>query len=144
MAVHALVAAAVPTLAARRILVATDFSDSGEAAVGVAAGYARALHAPLHVLHVFSAQEVEVTRLLAGAAAEAGPDVPVTVAATGGDPAAEILRYAGEHAIDLIVVGRHGRTGMSRVVLGSVAERVVRGARCPVLVVPTPGGQRHD
>jgi nucleotide-binding universal stress UspA family protein len=132
--------AGVPAPAARRILVGTDFSESGEAAVGVAARYARALHAPLHVLHVFGAQEVEVARLLADAAAEAGTDGPVTVAATGGDPAEEILRYASEHSIDLIVVGTQRRTAVSRLVLGSVAERVVRGARCPVLVVPTPGG----
>ncbi len=65
-----------------------------------------------------------------------GPDVPVTVAGTGGDPAEEILGYAQRHPIDLIVVGTQGRTGVSRVLLGSVAERVVRGARCPVLVVP--------
>jgi K+-sensing histidine kinase KdpD len=60
------------------------------------------------------------------------------VAGTGGDPAEEILRYAGRQPIDLIVVGTHGRTGVSRVLLGSVAERVARGARCPVLVVPAP------
>jgi nucleotide-binding universal stress UspA family protein len=123
---------------APQILVATDFSDSAEAAFGVAVQYARALHAGLHLLHVFAAAEVEVTRLLADAAAQAGPDVPVTVAGTGGDPAEEILRYATRHPIDLIVVGTHGRTGVSRFLLGSVAERVMRGARCPVLVVPAP------
>lgn len=58
------------------------------------------------------------------------------VATSAGDPATEILRYASRHAIDLIVVGTHGRTGLTRVLLGSVAERVVRGACCPVLVVP--------
>ena len=123
---------------AQEILVATDFSDSAEAALGVAVQYARALHARLHLLHIFTAEEIDVTRLLTDAAAEAAPDVPVTVAGTGGDPAEEILRYATRLAIDLIVVGTHGRTGVSRVLLGSVAERVVRGARCPVLVVPAP------
>lgn len=125
---------------ARQILVATDFSDNAEAALGVAVRYARELHARLHLLHVFWGGEVEVTQLLADAVAQAGPDVPVTVAGTGGDPAEEILRYATRHPIDLIVVGTHGRTGMSRVLLGSVAERVMRGARCPVLVVPAPAG----
>ena len=129
---------AVVARPAQEILVATDFSDSAEAAFGVAVQYARALHARLHLLHIFTAEEIDVTRLLADAAAEAGPDVPVTVAGTGGDPAEEILRYATRLAIDLIVVGTHGRTGVSRVLLGSVAERVVRGARCPVLVVPAP------
>jgi nucleotide-binding universal stress UspA family protein len=121
-----------------QILVATDFSDSAEAAFDVAVQYARALHARLHLLHVFSEGEIEVTRLLADMVAKAGGDVPVTVAGTGGDPAEEILRYAERHPIDLIVVGTHGRTGMSRLLLGSVAERVVRGVRCPVLVVPAP------
>ena len=126
--------------AARQILVATDFSDRAEAALAVAVQYARALGATLHVFHVFSAAEVEVTRLLADAAARAGADVPVTVSGAGGDPAEEILRYAAGHPIDLIVVGTHGRTGVSRVLLGSMAERVMRGARCPVLVVPAPVG----
>jgi nucleotide-binding universal stress UspA family protein len=123
----------------REILAATDFSDSAEAALHVAAGLARELHARLHVLHVFTAGEKDTTQLLADAAAEAGPDVPVTVAGIGGDPADEILRYASRHPIDLIVVGTQARTGVSRVLVGSVADRVVRGARCPVLVVPVAG-----
>jgi rhodanese-related sulfurtransferase len=76
--------------------------------------------------------------LLADAVTEADADVPVTMACTGGDPAEEIVRYAGRHPIDLIVVGSHGRTGFSRLLLGSVAERVVRTAPCPVLTVPAP------
>lgn len=119
-----------------QILAATDFSDNAEAALAAALQSARALHAGLHVLHVFAPAETDVTQLLADAAAKAAPDVPVTVAATGGDPAQEILRYAARHPIDLIVLGTHGRTGLSRILLGSVAERVLRGARCPVLVVP--------
>ena len=121
-----------------QILVATDFSDSAEAAFGVALDYARRLHARVRLMHVFSEGEFDVTRLLADAAARAEPDVPVTVTGTGGDPAEEILRYASRQPIDLIVVGTHGRSGVSRLLLGSVAERVLRGARCPVLVVPAP------
>ena len=127
----------------REILVATDFSPQAEAAVHRAVEYARRFGARLHVVHVFSHGEVEVTRLLADTAALAAPDVPVTVWSGAGDPAEEILRYAQAHPIDLIVVGTHGRSGFSRVLLGSVAERVVRGARSPVLTVPsrsvTPG-----
>jgi nucleotide-binding universal stress UspA family protein len=118
------------------ILVGTDFSDVADAALRMAARYARPLHARLHLLHVFSHDEVGVTRLLADAAAGVGDDVPVSIEATAGDPAREILRYADVHAIDLIVVGTHGRTGVSRVLLGSVADRVARHARCPVVVVP--------
>ena len=125
------------TMPVREILVATDFSDEAESAVRRAVEYARRLGARLHVLHVFAQGEVEVTRLLADTAALAAPDVPVTVSSVAGDPADEILRYAQRHPIDLIVVGTHGRSGFSRVLLGSVADRVVRGATSPVLTVPS-------
>ncbi len=52
-----------------------------------------------------------------------------------GNPSSEIIDYAGSHNINLIVIPSHGRTGLSRFLLGSVAERVVRFAPCPVLVV---------
>jgi nucleotide-binding universal stress UspA family protein len=55
-----------------------------------------------------------------------------------GHPVMEVLRYASENAIDLIVMGTHGRGPLGHVVLGSVAERVVRKAPCPVLTVRTP------
>ncbi len=125
------------TTPVREILVATDFSDEAEAALRYAIDYARRFGARLHLLHVFSQGEVEVTRLLADAAALAAPGVPVIVSSTGGDPAEEILRYAQRHPVDLIVVGTHGRSGFSRVLLGSVAERVLRGATRPVLTVPS-------
>jgi nucleotide-binding universal stress UspA family protein len=121
----------------REILVATDFSDEAEAALRHAVEYARRFGARLHLLHVFSPGEVEVTRLLADAAALAAPDVPVIVSSTGGDPAEEILRYAQRHPIDLIIMGSHGRSGFSRLLLGSIAERVLREATRPVLTVPS-------
>jgi nucleotide-binding universal stress UspA family protein len=52
-----------------------------------------------------------------------------------GDPAEEIINYAAEASIDLIVMGTHGRTGLERLLMGSVAEKVLRGAPCSVLVV---------
>jgi nucleotide-binding universal stress UspA family protein len=57
-----------------------------------------------------------------------------------GDAAAEILRAAGEVRASLIVMGTHGRTGLGRLLMGSVAEQVVRRAHCPVLTVTTPLG----
>jgi hypothetical protein len=60
----------------------------------------------------------------------------VTVSSPRGEPAAAILRYVRRNTVDLIVVGTHGHIGAGREQLGSVADRVVRGARCPVLVVP--------
>lgn len=59
------------------------------------------------------------------------------VAARVGKPSEEILQYARENQNDLILMGTHGRTGLKRIWLGSVAERVVRMAPCPVMVVPS-------
>jgi hypothetical protein len=55
-----------------------------------------------------------------------------------GDPAEEILRVAEETKCDLIMIGTHGRTGLGRLLMGSVAEQVVRKAHCPVLTVKAP------
>jgi nucleotide-binding universal stress UspA family protein len=123
---------------AQEILVPTDFSASADAALAVAGQYARRLRGHIHLLHVSAAAGTDAVRSVAAVQAKAGPDVPIIVAGGAGDPAEEILRYAWRHAVDLIVMGTHGRTGVSRLLLGSVAERVVRGARCPVLVVPAP------
>ena len=57
-----------------------------------------------------------------------------------GDPAREILHIAQDLPCDLIVMGTHGRTGLSRLLMGSVAEQVLRRARCPVITVKTPFG----
>ena len=55
-----------------------------------------------------------------------------------GKPSEEIVQHAAEHEIDLIVMGTHGREGLARALMGSVAETVVRRARCPVLTVHHP------
>jgi nucleotide-binding universal stress UspA family protein len=62
------------------------------------------------------------------------PSVPFTHRLTMGDPAGEIVRIAAEEGVDMIVLGTHGRSGISRMLMGSVAEGVVRRAPCPVLV----------
>lgn len=59
-----------------------------------------------------------------------------------GPPAAEIVDFATEQGYDLIVLGTHGRTGLRHVVMGSVAERVLRTARCPVMAVKAPEAAR--
>jgi universal stress protein A len=56
-----------------------------------------------------------------------------------GIPYEEILRKAGETGASLIVLGTHGRTGIDHLIFGSTAERVVRGAACPVLTIRMPG-----
>jgi nucleotide-binding universal stress UspA family protein len=66
------------------------------------------------------------------------PKVRVEHRLEEGDPVAQILRVADETGCDLIVLGTHGRTGLNRLLMGSVAEKVVRWASCPVLTVKAP------
>jgi nucleotide-binding universal stress UspA family protein len=144
-----------------RILVATDFSACSHEALEYAGELAKRFSADLHLLHVAE----DLHRLLPHpggtipaemlAAAEAEADEALTHAAgvlekTGrqvhrsvvrGMPFVEIIRYAREQDIDLIVIGTHGRTGLQQALMGSVAERVVRKASCPVLVVRASGHQ---
>lgn len=140
----------------RKILVATDFSREAEPAIDAALGLARALSVSVTLLHVCEPPPYSGPRLrsyvpapepLEGIVAAAhhrlrdkqarlaanGRDVDVAVAA--GAPAGEIMRYATAHDFDLIVVGSHGRRGFRRVILGSVAESVIRAADRPVLTV---------
>jgi nucleotide-binding universal stress UspA family protein len=61
-----------------------------------------------------------------------------------GDPATEIVKYADENAVDMIVLTTHGRTGLSRLLMGSVAEHVVRKAHCPVLTLRGNSAKRAE
>ena len=72
------------------------------------------------------------------------PTVRVERHVVEGNPATEILRAAAESDCDLIVMASHGRTGAKRIMLGSVAENVLRGSRCPVLVVKMPESPRES
>lgn len=122
----------------REILAATDFSEQGEAAIRTAFAYGAGLRARVHLLHVAWPLDRNVTGLLQRYGDMAGPGVTVVTATAAGDPAREIVKYATRHGIGLIVLGTHGRSGVSRVLLGSVSERVARTAPCPVLIVPPP------
>jgi len=86
-------------------------------------------------LNAVQAREDEKELARWAAEAERAAGRPVRARARAGDAAAEILRHAREEGCDLLVIGTHGRTGIPRLVLGSVAERVARQAPCPVLVV---------
>src|SRR5712692_8687257 len=68
------------------------------------------------------------------------PNIPVHHVFLEGDPATEIVRYAFDAGVELIVMGTHGRTGLERMLMGSVAEKVMREAKCSVLVVKLPRG----
>ena len=119
------------------ILFATDFSETSTAAARTAAEYARRFRARLHILHVtWAGSDPVMPPPLGKLAEELGVAVPVVTAVESGNPAPQIVRYAEREGIDLIVLGTHGRTGVTRALIGSVAERVIRTAPCSVLTVP--------
>ena len=143
----------------RRLLVPVDFSPQSEAAWGLARGLARAVGAEIVLLHVFveaplysesafAAERVReayvasrqwVEQQLArwsGTAQQEGLAVKPLV--RPGVPHEEIVATARAESADLIVIGTHGYGGVDRLLLGSVADRVIRRASCPVLSVRQP------
>jgi nucleotide-binding universal stress UspA family protein len=147
-------------IALKKVLVATDFSEAADAALAYGRALARTFGATLHVLHVTDDMYM---RLGGDAYAAVLPDlqhdvepqarerlvellvdndpVPLPtepVVVTAGSTAQAIVDYAASAGIDLIVVGTHGRSAVAHLLLGSIAERVVRTARCPVLTVRRP------
>jgi nucleotide-binding universal stress UspA family protein len=147
-------------IALKNILVATDFGAASNAALRYGRELARRFGATVHVLHVtenlsissvgadgFVAvapqqlqDEIEDTARvrLIEALTDSDKSGPVTrpVVITASAPAPVIIDYAKRHDIDLIVMGTHGRGALAHFLMGSVAERVVRMAPCPVLTVP--------
>jgi len=133
-----------------RILVATDDSDTARVAVDQAVSLAAVHGATLHALsvvylrpslepsvEVFHDRLEELAATATAHVASAGADqgVEVVEATAEGLPHREILDYVADHDVDLVVVGTHGRTGLDHLLLGSVAERVVRHSPVPVLTV---------
>jgi universal stress protein A len=110
----------------RNVLFATDFSDASRAAGESAAAFARHFGARLHVLHVVPpvTDPTPAPGALQAVAAELEPGLTVVTAIASGRVARRIVDYAHRNAIDLIVMGTHGRTGVSYALLGSVAEAV--------------------
>lgn len=147
----------------REILFATDFSDPAREAQKYAAAMAERFSARLHVLHVIPPLPAPVLDDI-GAWTVPGTDQASFVEAAKKDlvkelgdkwiethptewsvevgfAVDEIIKYAKQHQIDIIVLGTHGNTGLSHLLLGSVAEKVVRLAECPVLTVHPNGHQ---
>lgn len=136
------------------ILHPSDFTDNSAAALRYARGLSQLLGAKLHIINVVegsaSALTMEIGTTPAGAVQETAADkrmlgflehhgIPsdeVVAVSIRGDPHSEILRYAERHAIGMIIMGTHGRRKLAQILMGSVAERVVRGSSCPVLTVP--------
>ena len=112
-------------ISVKRILVPYDFSAASQAAMKFAAELGTIFDARLHVLHVKETDQPEVP------IDRAHPNLELR----SGTPGVEIVRYAREHDIDLIVMGTHGRDA-ALALTGSVTEKVVRTAPCPVLTLP--------
>jgi nucleotide-binding universal stress UspA family protein len=141
----------------KSILAPTDFSTHSERALRYACQLAERLGAALHLLHVLSevlpagpdpllmpAMPAQYYKENEDRARETlghlldpswGEPASVVTAVRWGSPVESIVGYAVEHRVDLIVIATHGRTGLSHVVLGSVAEHIVREATCPVLTI---------
>jgi universal stress protein A len=144
-----------------KIMVTTDFSEAGDHAIGHAFRMAADHGAEVILCHVFEmvvapnplyAQyypsdlfspevreraAIDARNALLERVPKSGPlaGVQHTAVLAYGTPADEIIRAASEQGVDLIVIATHGRTGLKHLFMGSVAERVVRHAPCPVLVV---------
>ncbi|HYC23640.1 MAG TPA: universal stress protein [Candidatus Bathyarchaeia archaeon] len=138
-----------------RILLATDFSEDSSHALEYAKEIARRFGAQLIVLHademlavVPGSHLAEQRRSAAQAALDStikdleSKDLSAVSVLRPGVPADEIVKMANDRIVDLVVMGTHGRTGLESLLMGSVAEHVVRHAPCPVLTVRNPN--RHD
>jgi nucleotide-binding universal stress UspA family protein len=140
----------------KRILLCTDFSENSEPAAQAAVDYARAFRAELIIIHVINSSQIgypslegrvpmdiketlgkiqesvkKALQLKAEQCCQGLGDVRTY--SRIGIPAREIVLFAEENSIDLIVMGTHGWTGFKHLLMGSTAENVVRTAKCPVL-----------
>jgi nucleotide-binding universal stress UspA family protein len=146
----------------KRILLPTDFSSYSATATKYACELVTKFDAQLHLLHTLEVhlastpvfgmglalpQYIQESRAAAEKALTSVLDPQWAVgrkivqAVVEGSPKVEIVRYARTQAIDLIVLATHGRSGLAHVIIGSVAESVVRTAPCPVLTVRPEGHQ---
>jgi nucleotide-binding universal stress UspA family protein len=138
---------------AKKILFPTDFSHTGDAALQYATMLARDSGATLLIVHVeeppmaygggemyygIPEPDSEALRKMLVSVKPTDPSVKFEHRMITGDPADSIARLAEDEHADLIVMGTHGRTGLGRLVMGSVAESVVRHAKCPVLTFKKP------
>ena len=136
-------------MAQKTILFPTDFSTASDAALAHAEALAKQSGARLLIVHVeepplaygggelyYGLPEPGSDRILQMLEDVRPRDPAVSFAhrLTMGDPAAEVVQIAGDENAEMIVMGTHGRTGMLRLLMGSVAEAIVRQAPCPVLV----------
>ena len=151
----------------KRMLVPVDFSTASRNALSLALDLAREIGAEVHVMHVLEHplyMVPDLTVTVSGSPSEAyvayarkqaahlmqellasfkETGVRVTHEIVPGEPERKILSSAGEGSFDLIVMGTHGKKGLKHLLLGSVAEWVVRNAPCPVLTTREHDGSAH-
>ena len=144
-------------VALNKILCPYDFSECSKHALKFAIEFATAYKAKLYLLHTFDIRAYNYSEPIYGISVpikdavitikkELENSIPekikdelrVETLVIPGVPFYEIIKFANENGIDLIVMGTHGRTGIAHILLGSVAEKVVRKATCPVLTVRHP------
>jgi nucleotide-binding universal stress UspA family protein len=133
----------------KKILAPTDFSDLSARGVRYACQLAKEVGAELIILNVVLLDETNVVdkremerhkkrldEFIAENIAGAGADLKIRNVVDAGQPFGAIIDWAEKERIDLIVMSSHGRSGLSRMLIGSVTDKVLRGASCPALVVP--------
>ncbi|BBO19128.1 universal stress protein family, Usp [Candidatus Brocadia pituitae] len=145
----------------KNILCPVDYSVYSEMALNYAIEFAEKYHAKLYLMHVLDIRVYDINnpdlydinivdeetlaklreRLLRCVTEDTRGKIAVEALIIQGVPFAEIIKVSKEYKIDLIVIGTHGRTGISHAIMGSVAEKVVRKAPCPVLTIRHP---EHD
>ncbi len=136
-------------MAGKAILFPTDFSTASDAALSHAETLARQSGAKLLIVHVeepplaygggelyYGLPEPNSERIqkMLEDVRPRDPAVAFEHRLTMGDPAGEVVRIAGDEDCEMIVMGTHGRTGLTRLLMGSVAEQIVRRSPCPVLI----------
>lgn len=149
----------LPEIKLKTILVPVDFSESSRKALHYAVSFARQFNAEILLLHsvelpspppetiltkpglIDADAQNAADKRLSEWRKQIGSSTAVKVAARTGKPTTQIVEEAKRSHADLIVMGTHGRTGLSHLLIGSTAEQVVRHAPCPVMVVRE---QEHD
>lgn len=133
----------------KKILYPTDFSSYSNQAYFHALGLAENYKASLTIVYVCTPggdtengvqHDRKYWRNQLEQIRPTNPNIPVSHVFLEGDPAGQIVQYADDAGVDVIVIGTHGRTGVDRLLMGSVAEKVMREAPCSVLVVKLPRG----
>jgi nucleotide-binding universal stress UspA family protein len=150
----------------RNILLPTDLSSLSLSAVEYAVDLTEKYNARLHLLHILEkippiltikSLELSEEKILSSIEQEARDSLrkiadnihlkgenPIIQAIVKGIDHEEIIRYSKDHKIDMIVIATHGRSGIVYTLLGSVAEKVIRYSKCPVLVVTPPRTRKQN